>query len=576
MANVWEAAIIRPDGDGLGLYGGTGNSRNGLFTYRPKILADGTLLSIFVPHTPMVYTSGSTGIRWFHKGADLPHYTAGVNQFTMQLYVQNPPSTGTMQPPYATDPNPLPDGRIIFSYATQVENQDYAIYAINMDGTGMQLIYDTPAKMDLNAEPMVVRPVPPIVFDPNYAESDELPPTDDPSTFFKNGGFRFDCANTFTNAEVDQPVSDAPPITKYASIKFFINPQRKNSLGLDTPILLDQRPVQYSGTISLDFAPGDVSMFEQVVDSAGKVISGSNGQIAHVQGLNYGRSGTGTKCVGCHAGHTTITVPITVGEAGFFNTSTSAHVTQSSFWYISDSLQYPGSKVIDRRARNDSLKVNWIAGGANNEFVQLDWDVPIDVRRVLLYNIRPNPSTNTNIQVTDCEIFCYLQGTEVAHVPSTGVLSVNGSRYDIPNIPKIDRLKVIVKSFTGLAGGQPFAGLAEVETNARISYYNIIGIKQISTIADRFSLLQNFPNPFNPTTRIKYSIPQVPNSPAVSVKLVVYDITGREVTTLVNQIQTPGIYQYDFDASRYASGIYFYRLTAGTDFSEVKKMVLLK
>jgi hypothetical protein len=238
-------------------------------------------------------------------------------------------------------------------------------------------------------------------------------------------------------------------------------------------------------------------------------------------------------------------------------------------------MQYPGARVTDRKARNDSLKVNWIAAGANNEFVQLDWDVPVDVRKVFLYNIKPNPLTNTNIQVTDCELFFYLQEVQAAHIPSTGIISVNGSEIDIPNLPKIDRMKVIVKSFTGLAGGQPNAGLAEVETNARISYYEIIGIKQISTIADRFSLMQNYPNPFNPATRIKYSISQVPYAPAVNVKLVVYDITGRVVTTLVNQLQTKGIYQYDFDASKYASGIFFYQLTAG-GFSDVKKMILLK
>jgi hypothetical protein len=291
-------------------------------------------------------------------------------------------------------------------------------------------------------------------------------------------------------------------------------------------------------------------------------------------GMNYGRNGIGTKCVGCHAGHTTIPVPPNLTEGGFFNTSTSATVIASSFRFINDSLQFPGSRVIDRKARNDSLRVNWIANGSNNEFVNLHWDVPIDVRRVTLYNIRPNPSNNTNIQVTDCEVLFYYQSNQVAAISSTGVISVNGSTFSVPATPKIDEMKVTVRSFTGQITGQSVAGLAEVETNARISYYDVFGITQISTIADKFSLGQNYPNPFNPTTKIKYSIP--PSSSFYSVRLVVYDIVGRQVAVLVNQIQKTGVYEVDFNANNIASGVYFYKLSVGDKYSEVKKMIVLK
>ncbi len=577
QSNVWEAATIRPDGDGLGLYAGAANNRKGLFTYRPKVMSNGNLLSVFVPNTPMDYTSGSTGIRWYEQNATHQHNIAGVNQDNMQLFVQNPPSYGTMQPPYATDPVPLGLNKILFSYAAQVENQDYALYTINLDGTGLQLFYDTPGKMDLNAELLQQRPVPPVIFDPQYPESDELPPTIDPNSYFKNGGFRFDCTNMFTNGDVDQYMPDAPKITKNAVLHFFLNFQRMNGQGLDTAIYLTSTPVQYSGQLNFDFAPADVPMFEQVVDSAGKVITNSNNQAAHVLGLNYGRSGIGTKCVGCHAGHTTIKLPYTISEGQFFNTSTSAQVTQSSFLYINDSLQYPGKRVIDRKARNDTLTVNWIANGTSNEFVELSWDLPVDVRRVILYNIYTNPATNTNISVTDCEIALYYQNNQVGDIASTGVLANDGTTVTIPQITKIDKMRVIVKSFAGLVNGQSHAGLAEVETNARISYYEeTIGIKQISSVAERFFLSQNFPNPFNPATKIKYAIPRMGNAPAVNVKLAVYDITGRLVVTLVNEFQAPGEYETEFDASNLASGVYFYRLTAGNDYSNVKKMVLLK
>jgi hypothetical protein len=86
----------------------------------------------------------------------------------------------------------------------------------------------------------------------------------------------------------------------------------------------------------------------------------------------------------------------------------------------------------------------------------------------------------------------------------------------------------------------------------------------------RFELYQNFPSPFNPATKIRYELPIASN-----VSLVVYDILGRVVKRLVEQRQSPGIYEVTFDASGYASGVYFYRLQAG-NLTMTKKMILIK
>ncbi|MEO8513927.1 MAG: T9SS type A sorting domain-containing protein [Ignavibacteria bacterium] len=575
ISNIWSAAKIRPDGEGLGLYAGTGNLRSGQNNYRPYVLNDGRMLSLFTPDNAMAYTTGSSGIRLFDEGNSYGTSVIGVNPQNMQLYINNPPSYGTMQPPYACDPVQLPSNQILISYATQVENQDYGLYTVNLNGSGLQPFFDITGKMELNAEVLLPKPVPPVLIDGVIEVADELPPTSDPSTWYKDGGFRFDCVNMFSNGPVDNPMQDGPPITRFARINFFMNFQRRDSLGLDSAIYLTYIPVFHTGQIAFDNAPANVSMFEQVVDSAGKVLRGSSGQVAHVIGMNYGRVGTGTKCVGCHSGHTQIFVPGTISEAAFFNTSTSAVVTQSSFKFINDSLQYPGKRVVDRKANNDSLRVNWIANGTNNEFVDLKWSVPIDARRITIYNIKPNASNNTNIQVTDCEVFCYFEGSEEAHILSTGIISPSGTDISIAGTPKIDEVKVIVKSYTGVVNGENLPGLAEIETNARISYYDVFGIQTISTIADKFSLGQNYPNPFNPSTKIKYSIPNSVGSNNF-VRMVVYDITGRQVALLVNGFQRSGVYEADFDASNLASGIYFYKITVDEKFSDVKKMVVLK
>lgn len=94
--------------------------------------------------------------------------------------------------------------------------------------------------------------------------------------------------------------------------------------------------------------------------------------------------------------------------------------------------------------------------------------------------------------------------------------------------------------------------------------------KIINAIPVVFALSQNFPNPFNPVTKINYAIPH-----EEKVTINVYDILGRVVKVLVNENQKAGYYTAVFDGSNYASGIYFYRITAG-NFTSTKKMVLLK
>ncbi|MCP5061212.1 MAG: T9SS type A sorting domain-containing protein [Ignavibacteriae bacterium] len=90
-----------------------------------------------------------------------------------------------------------------------------------------------------------------------------------------------------------------------------------------------------------------------------------------------------------------------------------------------------------------------------------------------------------------------------------------------------------------------------------------------------FKLEQNYPNPFNPSTTIKYSIPVIESQNIASVQLRIYDILGREVSTVVNEVQASGIYNVSFDASSLSSGVYCYRLKAG-NYLASKKMILLR
>ncbi|MCI0473577.1 MAG: T9SS type A sorting domain-containing protein, partial [Ignavibacteria bacterium] len=109
----------------------------------------------------------------------------------------------------------------------------------------------------------------------------------------------------------------------------------------------------------------------------------------------------------------------------------------------------------------------------------------------------------------------------------------------------------------------------------------VISVQNVSVITPQnFNLYQNYPNPFNPNTIISFDIPNSsPLSPlqrgTMFVTLKIFDITGKEVETLVNEQLSPGSYEVDWNASRYPSGTYFYRLET-KDFRETKKMVLIK
>jgi len=154
-------------------------------------------------------------------------------------------------------------------------------------------------------------------------------------------------------------------------------------------------------------------------------------------------------------------------------------------------------------------------------------------------------------------------------------------------------------------GSNNIQSVAELKNTARaiqdywdnVMYTNV-EVDGEANLPTRFELSQNYPNPFNPITTIKYSIPfsvisnpswdeRSPNNNEIShptswvrndkmnVELIVYDILGRKVTSLVDQRQKPGNYSVKFDAGNLSSGVYFYRLKS-SDFIQAKKMLLIK
>jgi len=113
--------------------------------------------------------------------------------------------------------------------------------------------------------------------------------------------------------------------------------------------------------------------------------------------------------------------------------------------------------------------------------------------------------------------------------------------------------------------------------NAGKPEYNSTSVDDETSAPLGFKLEQNYPNPFNPTTKIKFTISNLgtPYMASLQTTLIIYDVLGREITTLINKELSPGNYDIEFSANNLASGMYFYQLRAG-DFVLTKKMLMIK
>ncbi|MFN3427377.1 MAG: T9SS type A sorting domain-containing protein, partial [Candidatus Thermochlorobacter sp.] len=158
-------------------------------------------------------------------------------------------------------------------------------------------------------------------------------------------------------------------------------------------------------------------------------------------------------------------------------------------------------------------------------------------------------------------------GQEIASYQFSPELRGKGTTSNTTHYTFLDANVEIGKTYTYRLRSVDFDGTVH-------DYAQSVSVEVRETVAARvfeYKLEQNYPNPFNPATNIKYSIRS-----AGLVSLKVYDLLGREVATLVNQVQQPGEYQVTFNASNLtASGMYIYRLQAG-NFTRTMKMMVVK
>ena len=115
--------------------------------------------------------------------------------------------------------------------------------------------------------------------------------------------------------------------------------------------------------------------------------------------------------------------------------------------------------------------------------------------------------------------------------------------------------------------------MKQIDFNGNFEYHNLNGEVEVG-VPTKYDLSQNYPNPFNPVTKINIELPF-----DSKVNMIIYDITGREIKTLVNEVIQAGYHTITFNASAISSGMYFYRIKAdanGKEYISTKKMALIK
>lgn len=198
---------------------------------------------------------------------------------------------------------------------------------------------------------------------------------------------------------------------------------------------------------------------------------------------------------------------------------------------------------------------------------------------ILGTNVKVESVSRTYVSLEDLYHFYIAASSKNPQLPGGGVYkSTNeGQTFTVINngLPQNPVASRIIRGLSDTTIVKLYTGLFNNQNNGAQVYTQSfpIGIQQISNeVPNGFSLSQNYPNPFNPSTKIKFNIS---GSSVAPTFLHVYDILGREVATLVNEELKPGTYEVSFDAGKFSSGIYFYKISAGS-FTETKRMILLK
>jgi len=445
--DIWQAVSVEPDGDGIRLAGGDPRSHARMVAYSPVVLRDSTLIAVSGVPASLSPAASDVGILAYPRAFTSPRRLTGP---------------GTAFPGQASSPAVLPDGRLVFAGA---EGADLGLFVMRADGSGLAPVLDEPGLHELDPAILAPRPVPPVIVGQCDLPAPELPLTRASELADSSYTFRFDCLNVFTTGPVNSPFPDAPPLASDLRIRFFGVIARPEADGGDSLVLVREMPVDPSGAVHVDDIRADTPLFEQLVDSQGHVVRSARGP-AHVPGYNFARLGAGTRCVGCHAGHSALPVPTNNWRAKWFNASPSAVVTVSSLAAGS------ARALVDRRTDGPVADVGWVSGEAGGSRIRLAWNTPIEVRGLVLYSVNVVSSevasdATPRLRVHETEIVFLHAGHQVKRLSVRRTLSPHGTRVDCEPV-SVDAIEIYPTRVSGRFRNRPAAALAEIVTFARL------------------------------------------------------------------------------------------------------------
>ncbi|MBE2218814.1 MAG: SBBP repeat-containing protein [Ignavibacteria bacterium] len=212
--------------------------------------------------------------------------------------------------------------------------------------------------------------------------------------------------------------------------------------------------------------------------------------------------------------------------------------------------------------------------GANTDIITMKLAPTGDTSWVRIFGGSSNVNDVGNAILVDSDGYVYSGGGIVNANTDMILLKYNSSGTNEASFTydrgDYDQINSLCKNNTNEIIAAGVLNLSSIDFAVVKLNQNITGLVQFGHIPTIFTLFQNFPNPFNPVTKIRFDIPNSSN-----IKLTIYDVLGGEIETLVNQQLNAGSYETEWNASGFSSGVYFCKLSAD-DYSTIKKMTLLK
>lgn len=310
---------------------------------------------------------------------------------------------------------------------------------------------------------------------------------------------------------------------------------------------------------------GGINFTRQFLDSISGILSGiqftdvNSGYCISGNGRLFSTSNSGNNWV--------ISDSLTQGitKLYFVNNTTGYFLSQNSVYKTTDrgnswNITNLGNTLSDIFFINDFT--GWVCS-SNSIYKTTDgWDSRISIP-VSQFGLR-------NIFFTD-SLLGWVSGNNgiISYTTDGGYTWTNQNSGTNSNMSSLFFINSKIGWVLGHQFVNPFLSFASIykTTNGGITFINIAVSSEIPAT---FNLSQNYPNPFNPVTEIRFDIP---SSEFVTIKI--FDALGREISILVNEELKAGKYETSWDASKYPSGIYFYKISSG-DFTETRKMILVK